>query len=1144
VLEAGPEAQAAVETPLPQKFGAYELLEEVARGGMGVVWKARQFQLNRLVALKVIRDSEFTTARSRQRFQIEAEAAAKLDHPNIVPIYEFGSVDGRPFISMKLVEGANLAHELRGKPMEPQRLARLMATLARAVQFAHQRGIIHRDLKPANILVDAGGQPQVTDFGLAKVQDYEASPTLSSDVIGSPNYMSPEQAAGRGDEVTTSTDVYSLGAIMYELLTGRAPFRATTALETMRKVIEEEAVAPELLYSFADRDLKTICGKCMQKAPARRYSSALALAEDLERWLRQEPILARPLSPAERLTKWMRRNPKVAALSSLLLLVLSAGMGGILFMNIRLSTASRQKDLANVRLASNLRDLEWQKVEDLAYAGKRSDALALLSDFLRTNPRDQAAVSRVFSMLNGGNFCLPKGAPFQHVAAVNSVSPSKDGRRIVTSCDDGVARIWDLESGRLLSSLPHDARANTAVFVADDRQVLTSCQDGSVRLWDCGESKVLLEFPRMPHSRIPPALSRDLKRAAVLDSDRSVQVWDLEQRRPVGSSLKLKGVVNSAAFSSDPNVLAVAARDGSVGVWRVEDSRQITLLKKPNEIDKIEFSPDGSILAAAEGKTNILWDTQTWRSLAEFKGQDGGMLMMAFTPDGRRLVSDAYDQAPRIWEVPSGRMIGQPMEAEQPHCYFRIDPDGKTVATRSQSGVVRIWDAITGLPLSEPFEHEGPVTDLAFTPDGHYLLTSSQDGTARVLNLQHRREPAVILKTPDYYASACFTPDGRYVIGTTMDKALKFDVVTGAEVGKPMIHANPIYRMRVSRDGRKLVTGVWNGSARVWDLQTGEPLTPLLQHRLRLYALAFSRDSRFVATGSEDTTARVWDANDGKPISPLLHHDAEVTHVSFGENSAELLTAGVDGTVKLWSVNDGRQLWPEPIRHKGIVWGADWDKAGRRILTASADRSARVWDARSAQPLTPPIWHKRGVNGARFSADDRRILTWSVDGTARVWDSQTGTPISQPMRHHDSVNVAAFSPDGMRVVTGSKDGWVRLWDAASGYPLSEPLHHNEQIVAVEFSSDNKRFLSFADRDVLRVWDVVTPPVPVPPWFCDLVEGVAAKHMTASREAEPISRDLEPLRERLAAAPNADFYSRWANWFLWERLKDPAPEFVP
>jgi len=246
-------------------FGDYEILDEIARGGMGVIYRARQISLNRFVALKMVRDSHLASARSIQRFQIEAEAAAKLDHPNIVPIYEFGALDDQRFLSMKLVEGTDLGKHLRGVPMDARHLAQLMATLARAIHYAHQRGILHRDLKPANILLDGQGQPHVTDFGLARLADQDSALTLSSDIIGSPNYMAPEQAAGKSHELTTAADVYSLGAIMYELLTGRPPFRAETPLETMRKVREEEPDPPRSLYTFADRIWKQFVSSAWRK---------------------------------------------------------------------------------------------------------------------------------------------------------------------------------------------------------------------------------------------------------------------------------------------------------------------------------------------------------------------------------------------------------------------------------------------------------------------------------------------------------------------------------------------------------------------------------------------------------------------------------------------------------------------------------------------------------------------------------------------------------------------------------------------------------------------------------------------------------------------------------------------------------------
>jgi WD40 repeat protein/serine/threonine protein kinase len=1133
---------------LPREFGGYELLEQVARGGMGIVYKARQTQLNRVVALKVIAAGHLASPDFLKRFRTEAEAVASLDHPNIVPIYEVGEFEGQPFFSMRFVEGGSLAQRIANlkSPISNPEAAKLIATLARAVHYAHQRGILHRDIKPGNVLLDTQGEPHLTDFGLARLVEKDSTLTRTLAMIGTPSYMSPEQARGEAKQLTTAVDVYGLGAVFYELLTGQPPFAGGTTMETVRQVLDKEARRPSTIKQEVDRDLETICLKCLEKEPARRYGSAEALALDLERWQRHEPILARPPRPAEHVIKWIRRNPGIATLTALLLVALAAGLGGVLHMNVRLTSVNRQKELANLRLASKLRDFEWQKAETLAGAGKRGDALALLNDFLRANPRDQTAATRVFSMLNGGNLGLPRAAPFQHGAPVNSVTVSEDGQRVLTGGDDGMARIWDLASGRLLVALAHPVKVSGAMFTADERVVLTFCLDGSIRLWDSEGAKVLLEFPKAPSANVPPVLRGDRKRAALLDSDHSVRVWDLTTRFPIGNSIDVGNQITRATFSRDPNLIAVAARDGGVRVWDVEHSRwACPVLRLTEAALGVEFSPDGRVLAASSGVMLTFWDTQTWQKLKEIKAHDNEIIALTFTPDGQRLVSVPFNRSPKIWDVASGKLVGQPIEADLPHCAVRLSPDGKSLATRSRGGVVRLWDAMTGEPLSEPFEHEGPVTDLAFTPDGLTLLTSSQDGTALALNFQHGRPAPAILKTDRYSWVACFTRDGTHVVGTSGAQALMFDAVTGEQLGKPMVHAEPIYRMRASPDGKKLITGAADGTARVWDLRTCEPVTPLLRHTMRIFVTGFSPDSRLVATASEDATARLWDAETGEPRSPWLRHDGEIVHVAFRGDSRMVLTTGVDGTARLWSAEDGHAGWPEPIHHKGIVWSAEFDAAGKRIVTASADKSARVWDAESRRPLTPPIRHARGLNGARFSADGRWVLTWSEDGTARVWNSETGEPISQPMRHGDVVNTAMFSPDGLQVLTGAKNGVVRLWDAASGYPLSDPLPNHGSISVIEFSPDGRRFLSFAERDALRIWEVVTPPVPVPPWFCDLIQAVAGKRLTGNRDVEPVGSDsLAPLRQRFAGAQDADFYSRWARWFLWERMKEPAQGFVP
>jgi len=311
------------------RSGDYELVAELARGGMGVVYRARQISLNRIVAVKLIRPERLARPDDVRRFQFEAMAAAQLRHPNIVSVHEAGEWEGQPYFSMEFVAGRSLAEVVREQALSPFKAATLVKAVAEAIHYAHAHGILHRDLKPSNILIDTEGRPRVTDFGLAKVLADESAITLTGEVLGSPSYMAPEQAGGRSHQVDARTDVYALGAILYELLGGRAPFRAETSLATLKLVLETAPVAPRLLNPRLPRDLETICLQCLEKDPARRYPSAQGLADDLGRFLVYQPIRARPVRPPEKLWRWCQRKPVVAALGAGLVLALGLGLAGV-----------------------------------------------------------------------------------------------------------------------------------------------------------------------------------------------------------------------------------------------------------------------------------------------------------------------------------------------------------------------------------------------------------------------------------------------------------------------------------------------------------------------------------------------------------------------------------------------------------------------------------------------------------------------------------------------------------------------------------------------------------------------------------------------------------------------------------------------
>jgi tRNA A-37 threonylcarbamoyl transferase component Bud32 len=550
---------------LPRSFGPYELLEEIGQGGMGVVYKARQKSLNRLVALKMIRAGGLACRADLQRFRTEAEAAASLDHPHIVPIYEVGELEGQPYFTMKLVSGRRLAEHLPRFMNDPRASAQLLIAVAQAVHHAHQRGILHRDLKPSNILLDAEGRPHVTDFGLAKRLEVDSSLTQSGLLVGTPSFMAPEQATGQRGAITTATDVYGLGAVLYMLLTGRPPFRGESVLDTLEQVKQREPEPPSASNRQVDRDLETMCLKCLQKEPRNRYDSALALAEDLEHWLTGEPIRARPTSRRERIWRWCRRNPVVASLTAAVLLLFVAGVAGVGW-NYRQAEAARQDLEANLyftRIALAHRELtaklanpdRAEELLDLCPPDRRNWEWHYLKRLWRVEPvvlRD------------------PGDQEF------NSVAFGPDGQHVAAACRDKTVKVWDLKTGHVLTLRGHEKDVYSVAFSpTDGRRLASASLDKTVRVWDLTTRTEI--FPPLP-----------------------------------GRETQIVGLQQSVAFSPDGCWLAAISQDGSVRVWNATTGQLRHTLPGHEARACLAFSPDGRLLASGNAFGIVrIWDAQT-----------------------------------------------------------------------------------------------------------------------------------------------------------------------------------------------------------------------------------------------------------------------------------------------------------------------------------------------------------------------------------------------------------------------------------------------------------------------------------------------------------------------------------------------------
>jgi WD40 repeat protein/tRNA A-37 threonylcarbamoyl transferase component Bud32 len=1033
--------------PAPS-FGEYELVEELARGGMGVVYKARQTRLGRTVALKMILAGQLASPADVQRFRAEAEAAANLDHPHIVPIYEVGEHDGRHFFSMKLIEGGNLTGRVAEFATDPRAAARLVAAVARAVHHAHQRGLLHRDLKPANILLDAQGEPHVTDFGLVRRLEGKSNLTQSGAIVGTPSYMAPEQAAARKDP-TTAVDVYSLGAVLYELLTGRPPFQGPSPLDVMMQVMQREPERPRRFNTRLDADLETICLKCLDKDPAHRYHSAAALADDLERWLRGEPILARPAGAARRLAKWARRRPALAALMALVVLVSAVGAAGIVW-KWHDALAAEQAALAAERDALTQ-----------AAVAEEARAAAVRAQAEEKAAREHAEIER------GAKQTALERADGLRLAAESSVARQTDPALALLLALEAVPRASNyLAYGALYDAL-HDCREERTLTRLPPQRFVRFSPDGRTFV-TAGDDQ---SAPRSPRDK-----------AAV------ARVWDAANYSQLASWPGYGMNVGALDLSPDGRRVAVAL--AGQRVLRYPDGRQ----------------PDRYLFT---DRTAYVWEAATGRDLLHLRGHRDRIVSVAFSPDGRRLLTASWDHTARLWDADTGKELRTLQGHECSLASALFSPDGRKVLTltANYNSQRQYPDGIgmdPGLPDRGPAVFEdfggGGEGGFGFVGEGPVArLWDSETGEA-LPGLTKNRPAPLQFGRVWHPTSAAFSPDGaRLAIGFEEDDAAVWDMAKGgAEQCVLRGHRGRVNAVAFSPDGRRVATAGRDGSARVWDAATGHELLRLFTHSGGVSGARFSADGQRLLTASVDGTARLWDVQVGAELAVLRGHGAAVEAAVFSPDGRHVVTAG-DTTVRAWGTAPPAEAARVLAGHTGPVHSLLVTPDGRRLISAGKDGMPRVWDVATGQPR--PIGEGKylgEVRAAQLTADGRRLLTGSLTRSARVsgkevnagavhlWDVGTGDDLCTLKDLPSGARAARLSPDGRTIVTvsdgylsteehglvhstrlqGSEDplGTTCLWDAGTGKLLARLPRVAWPFFAPAFSPDGGRVLLIANDD--------------------------------------------------------------------------------
>jgi len=995
-------------------FGDYEFreeLDEIAHGGMGVVYRARQISLDRVVALKMILPARLDEDAIR-RFRQEVESAANLDHPNIVPVFEFGQHEGQYFYSMKLIEGRSLADELPRFQEDSRTAACLMATIARAVHYAHQRGVLHRDLKPQNILVDRDGQPHVTDFGLAKRMEAGRELTHTGDWAGTPDYVSPEQRAGEFKNLTTAADIYSLGAIFYALLTGHPPFHGPKSKIPWMDLPDEPA-RPRSLDPRIDVDLETICLKCLDEDPNRRYPTAAALADDLDRWLGGEPITARPVSSWERALKWARRKPAIAAL----VLVAVLGVAGIAW-QWRQAVKNAALARTNEGLAkSALNDVTTANNDLRAALDTRDKALELarLNAYiahmrLAQREWESANVGRVLELLEEER---PKGTDrsdlrgFEwfywnrlchserltlegHTGSMESVAFSPDGKRLASASYRGTVKVWDAASGQETLTLKgHLGSRNSVAFSPDGKRLALASGDidsGELKVWDAATGQEALTLKGHTRGVNSVAFSPDGKRLASASHDWTVKVWDATSGQ---ETLTLKGHtsgVDSVAFSPDGKRLASASSDGTVKVWDAASGQETLTLKGHT---CVAFSPDGKPLASADHDGTVkVWDADSGQEALTLKGHTNGVNSVAFSPDDKRLASASWDQT------------------------------------------VKVWDAATGQEALTLKGHTDGVKGVAFSPDGTQLASASEDGTVKVWDAAGGQESLTLKGHTSVVRSVAFSPDGTRLASASLDETVKvWDAASGQETLTLKGHPGSGNSVAFSPDGTRLALGSLDRTVKVWDLASGQGALTLKGHKDWVHGVAFSPDGKRLASASHDWTVKVWDAASGQETLTLKGHTSVVNSVAFSPDGKRLASASSDRTVKVWDAATGQEALTLK-GHTDFVDSVAFSPDGTRLASASWDQTAKLWDAAGGQEALTLKGHTGIVCSVAFSPVGTQLASASEDGTVKLWDAATGQETLTLKGHTDGVNGVTFSPDGTRLASASRDHTVKVWDAS------------------------------------------------------------------------------------------------------------------
>ncbi len=1038
-------------------IGPYKLLQQIGEGGMGAVFMAEQNRpVQRKVALKLIKpgmDSRQIIA----RFEAERQALAMMDHVNIARVLDAGATDtGRPYFVMELVHGVPITKYCDDNRLTPRERLELFVPVCQAIQHAHQKGIIHRDVKPSNVMItlyDGKPAPKVIDFGVAKATEQKLTErtlfTQYGAMVGTLEYMSPEQAEMSALGVDTRCDIYSLGVLLYELLTGSTPltrkrFKDAAYGEILRIIKEEEPPKPSTRISTLGQAAATVSAnrrsdpkklgqivrgeldwivmKCLEKDRNRRYDTANGLAADVQRYLGDEPVQACPPSAWYRFRKFARRNRAALATTAAVALAMLGAVAILATSTIliagekratenALNAATHAKGELQDTLESARRDAYFHRIA-LAHGELSVNNPRRALELLGECPEDLRQWEWDYLM----RLCRVEPVVLQDTTGVNSIAFSPDGEFLASAGGDGKVKVWNSKTGKVVQTLPaHTGFASSVAFHPDGKHLASVGVDKQVKVWDW--------------------TTGDQVFAAPCDGVHAV------------------GTAYAAAFSPLDDRQLAAGSDGDVKVW----------------------------------------DWRNGQLLRTFAGHERHRISVAFSRDGRRLASGNWVGSVKLWDAEAG---GEPLctfpetrAALHPVSALAFNQDGERLATASFGRRLDLWDTTTGGRVCTIPQPGALVQCVAFSPDGRRLASAGEDKTVHIWDATPGHEGREVLSLRGH-TGACgclaFSPDGRRLASASTDGTIRVWDATSDHEGQETLtlrHSDEIWSLAVSPDGQKIVSAGWAMPPKVWDAQTGQGSVDFPGHKEIVFCVAWHPDpdaQRIAAAGGNGAlfTVKVWDAQTRREVFTLPEHpgESEFLAVAFRPPDGQyLVTGSANRTVQVWDARTGKfvsTLGTHDREIRGVVFSRD----GKHLASASGDGKVKLWDATrldKEQEARPTIgaWVPGPYLNVAFSPDGGRLVTGGKENTVKIWDVQTGQELETLRGHTGDVCAVAFSPDGRWLATAGEDATVRIWDAASWKPRYTLRGHTGLVSSLAFSPDSQRLFSGSRDHTLKVWNV-------------------------------------------------------------------------